>query len=206
MKSGKPKLPTQIYSRFLKRVFDILGSILLMPLVLPIILLYGLLIKFEDRGPMFYVADRLGKNGTTFKMYKLRSMKMNAPDIRNPDGSTFSSASDERLTKWGKFVREKSIDELPQIFNVFIGNMSFIGPRPDLPEAINIYTKDEKRKLDVRPGITGYNQANYRNSVSSKKKFNNDLYYIDNVSFYFDLKIIFKTIFIVFRKDNVFVK
>ncbi|MHB1454428.1 MAG: sugar transferase [Saccharofermentanales bacterium] len=203
MKLGKSKLLTQIYSRFFKRVFDILGSVLLMPFVLPIVLLYGLLIKFEDRGPMFYIADRLGKNGTIFKMYKLRSMKMNAPDIRNPDGSTFSSANDERLTKWGKFVREKSIDELPQIFNVFIGNMSFIGPRPNIPSPYNELTKIEKERLRVRSGITGYNQAYFRNFVSKKQKFTNDVYYIKHISFALDIKILIKTFLAVLKRENI---
>lgn len=161
---------------------------MLMPVVLPIIIICGLLIKLEDRGPVFYRGKRLGKNKTIFKMYKLRSMKVNAPDIRNKDGSTFSSYNDSRLTKVGGIIRKTSLDELPQIINVLIGNMSFIGPRPDLPEALNHYNNKEIHKLNVRPGISGYSQAYYRNSISQTEKFKNDIFYVENLSLVLDIK------------------
>lgn len=193
-----------MYKSFFKRLLDLIGCILLLPIILPIILIYGSLIKYEDKGPMFYLSDRLGKNGKTFKMLKLRSMKVNAPDLRNPDGSTFCSSSDSRLTKWGKFVREKSIDELPQIINILLGDMSFIGPRPDLPEALFLYNKDERRKIDVKPGITGYSQAYYRNSIMMNDKFIIDVTYIENLSLLLDIKIVFKTISVLLSRKNVF--
>src|SRR5699024_4129070 len=141
------------------------------------------------KGPVFYISSRLGRNSKIFKMYKFRSMKVNAPDIRNIDGSTFNSADDDRLTKIGKFIRRTSIDELPQLINVLKGDMSLIGPRPDLPGAINDYTGNDIKKIQIRPGITGYNQAYFRNSLPQKEKFKNDVYYVDNLSFGLDIKI-----------------
>lgn len=193
-----------MYRHFLKRVFDLFGSIILFPFVMIVITIFGLLIKMEDHGPIFYIADRLGKNGKNFKMYKLRSMKVNAPDLRNPDGSTYCSSSDKRLTKWGKFVREKSIDELPQIINVLFGNMSFIGPRPDLPEHIYYYNEVEKKKLLVLPGITGYSQAHIRNSAEWKIRLKNDVYYEEHLSFKLDIVLIFQTFKLVLGNKNIY--
>jgi undecaprenyl phosphate N,N'-diacetylbacillosamine 1-phosphate transferase len=174
-----------------------------MPILLPIIAIFGLLIKLEDGGPIFYLGMRLGKDKKVFKMYKFRSMKVNAPDLRNDDGSTFNSDIDPRLTKVGKFIRKTSIDELPQLINVLIGDMSFIGPRPDLPEAIYSYNDIERNKLDVRPGITGYNQAYYRNSVSAKEKFANDVFYVKNINLLLDIRILFATFINVLYRKNI---
>ncbi|WP_432694247.1 sugar transferase [Priestia aryabhattai] len=192
-----------MYVQFIKRIFDVIFSLLLLPIVLFIVLIFGLLIKIEDKGPIFYLGTRLGKNQKTFKMYKLRSMKINAPDIRNVDGSTFNSDSDPRLTRVGKFLRKTSLDEIPQIINVFKGDMSFIGPRPDLPEAVEFYSETDIHKLDVRPGITGYNQAYYRNSNTQKEKFKNDVFYVNNISWELDLKIFFKTVMSVVLRKNI---
>lgn len=187
-----------------KRILDIIFSLLLMPLLIPILFIVGILIYKEDKGPLFYNAKRLGKNGNIFRMFKFRSMKVNAPDIRNEDGSTFNSEKDIRLTKTGSFIRKTSIDELPQIFNVLIGNMSFVGPRPDLPEQYELYSESDKKKLKVKPGITGYNQAYFRNTIPWKERINNDVYYIENLSFLMDVKIIIKTILSVFLRKNVY--
>jgi len=193
-----------MYPKYIKRIFDILFAIILLPPVLFVIILFGFLIKLEDRGPVFYCGKRLGKNGKVFKMFKLRTMKVNAPDIRNPDGSTYNSIDDPRLTRIGKFLRKTSLDELPQIFNILKGDMSFIGPRPDLPDHIHYYEGDEFKKLDVLPGITGYNQAYHRNSVEWKKRLENDVYYVKNISFILDLKILIRTIIIVLLRRGVF--
>jgi lipopolysaccharide/colanic/teichoic acid biosynthesis glycosyltransferase len=193
-----------MYQRYVKRLLDIILSIILLPFILPIVLICGLFIFLEDRGPIFYCGLRLGKNKENFKMFKLRTMKVNAPDIRNADGSTFNSSTDTRLTKVGRFLRKTSLDELPQIFNVLIGNMSFIGPRPDLPEHINYYEQDETRKLDVLPGITGYNQAYFRNSLEWKQRLKNDVYYVDNISFSLDVKILFATISGVIKRRGIY--
>ncbi|MCM3163757.1 sugar transferase [Metabacillus litoralis] len=192
-----------MYKKYIKRLLDVVFSLVLMPLIIPVIALCGLFIKIEDKGPVFYLGERLGQDKKTFKMYKLRSMKVNAPDVRNDDGSTFNSDSDPRLTNIGKFIRKTSLDELPQIINVLLGDMSFIGPRPDLPEAINLYSDDEVHKLDARPGITGYNQAYYRNSVNQKERFKNDIYYVNNISLKLDFKILFSTVVNVIKRKNI---
>jgi undecaprenyl phosphate N,N'-diacetylbacillosamine 1-phosphate transferase len=195
-----------MYKKYIKRLFDIIFSLILLPFLLPVIVICSVFIKIEDRGPVFYLGKRLGKDQKTFKMYKLRSMKVNAPDMRNEDGSTFNSEDDPRLTKVGKFIRKTSIDELPQIINVLIGDMSFIGPRPDLPEALDFYNEEEIHKLDVKPGITGYNQAYFRNSIAQSEKFRNDIFYVNNISVIFDIKIILTTIISVIRRKNINIK
>ena len=193
-----------MYRCFFKRLLDITISLFAIPFIVVVIVLIGPIIFFTDKGPIFYCGLRLGKNGKPFKMIKFRSMRVNSPDLRNPDGSTFNGDNDPRVTKIGKFLRTTSIDELPQFFNVFIGQMSIIGPRPDPLEDLLIYTEKQKRKLIIRPGITGYNQAYFRNSVSQEDKFNHDVYYADNVSFFLDIKIFFKTISTIFKKENVY--
>ena len=142
-----------MYLKFVKRLFDIFFSIAILPLLIIITIIVAPLIWFEDRGSIFYNAKRLGKNGKIFKMYKFRSMKVNAPDIRNNDGSTYNSNDDVRLTKIGKFIRKTSIDEFPQIINVLKGDMSFIGPRPHIVtnyKGYNSLNKESKERLKVR--------------------------------------------------------
>ncbi|HCT16932.1 MAG TPA: sugar transferase, partial [Ruminococcaceae bacterium] len=141
--------------------------------------------------------------GKPFKMYKLRSMKVNAPDIRLADGSTYNGDDDPRVTKFGKFARKTSIDELPQIINILKGDMSFIGPRPDPLSDLADYSEEDMLILTVRPGITGYNQAINRNSVLTKEKRQNDIYYVEHMSIGFDIKIIFMTLMTVLKRKNV---
>lgn len=194
-----------MYKRYFKRFFDFILAIIALPFWLLILLVIGPIIYFQDKGSIFYNAPRLGKDGEIFKMYKLRSMKMNAPDLRNEDGSTFNSEDDPRLTNIGKFIRKTSLDETPQLLNIIKGDMSIIGPRPDLPEAINYYKENQIEKLKVRPGITGYSQAYYRNSIDADFKFKNDVFYVNNVSFLLDFKILIKTVKVVIQRKNVFV-
>lgn len=194
------------YKKFGKRLCDIILSIIGLPFFLVLIIFIAPIIYFSDRGPIFYNANRLGKDGRIFKMYKFRSMKVNAPDIRNTDGSTFNGEDDPRLTYIGRFIRKTSIDETPQLLNVLKGNMSLIGPRPDLPEHIKEYANNEERKLEEKPGVTGYSQAYFRNSVKWKERIKNDIYYIDHISFLFDIKIFGKTIATVLKNDGVFIK
>jgi undecaprenyl phosphate N,N'-diacetylbacillosamine 1-phosphate transferase len=194
-----------MYRKYIKRLLDVLFSLLLIPIVIIVILVCGFFIKLEDRGPVFYCGERLGKGGRIFKMYKLRSMKVNAPDLRNADGSTYNSDEDPRLTRVGRILRKTSLDELPQIFNVLKGDMSFIGPRPDLPEHIEIYNEFEKKKLNVLPGITGYNQAYFRNSIEWHERLKNDVYYVNNLSFTFDTKIFLQTIISVIKRKGIYV-
>lgn len=193
------------YQKILKRVIDFFVSLIISPIVLIICIIFGLLIYIEDKGDIFYISERRGKNGSVFKMYKLRSMKLNSPDLRNPDGSTYNSNKDERLTKTGKLIRKLSIDELPQIFNVLKGEMSFIGPRPSLV-SMRYDELDEyrKKRLNVLPGITGYSQAYYRNTISQSEKIIKDCWYVDNISLSTDLKILIKTIKIVLFKTGIY--
>ncbi len=141
-------------------------------------------------------------------MYKLRSMKVNSPNIKNPDGSTYNGENDPRVTKVGRFMRKTSIDELPQFFNVLKGDLSLIGPRAHMVIGYQGYERlDDKRKkrLDVRPGITGYSQAYFRNSITSDQKIENDIFYVENISFILDVKIFFKTVTSVLKRENIYV-
>jgi len=193
-----------MYKRYLKRLFDVLISLIAIPFFLILLLIVAPIIYFSDRGSIFYNANRLGKDGKIFKMYKFRTMKMNAPDLRNADSSTFNSENDSRLLKIGKILRKTSIDEIPQIFNVLKGEMSIIGPRPDLPEHMNEYINDEVRKLEVRPGITGLNQAYYRNAIPWKERIKKDIEYIDNLTLILDIKFIYRTFIILIKRNNVY--
>ena len=193
-----------MYKKKLKRALDLIFAIVALPFWIILLTVLGPIIYIQDRGSIFYTAPRLGTDGKIFKMYKFRSMKMNAPDIRNEDGSTYSAENDVRLTKIGKFIRKTSLDETPQILNVITGDMSIIGPRPDLPEHHKLYEGNEIRKLEVRPGITGYNQAYFRNTVPWKERIQNDIYYVDELAFWLDVKIFFKTIESVVYKKGIF--
>lgn len=193
-----------MYSKGIKRILDFIIGLIALPFIVVITLIMAPIIYFNDKGPIFYNASRLGKNGKPFKMYKFRSMMVNAPDLRNKDGSTYNGDDDPRVTKVGRFMRKTSIDELPQFLNVLLGDMSLIGPRPDPLDDMEIYTEHQKKKLNVRPGITGYNQAYYRNSVEQNEKFDHDVYYAENISFFLDIKIFFKTIATILTRDNVY--
>lgn len=161
------------------------------------------MIKLEDGGPIFYCGERLGRDMVIFKMYKFRSMKVDAPDIRLADGSTLSSKTDHRVTNVGKIIREISIDEIPQILNVLRGDMSIIGPRPDVISD-EIYPDEYKSIFNIKPGITGYNQAYFRNDNSRLEKMENDKYYAENLSSLLDIKIFLKTVAIVLQKKNIY--
>lgn len=190
--------------KFVKRLLDIILALILIVPVLIVVGISAIFIKLEDGGPVFYLAKRSGLHGKPFGMYKLRSMMVNAPDIRLADGSTYNGEDDPRVTKFGRFARKTSIDELPQILNVLKGDMSFIGPRPDSASYLDQYTDEERVILNVRPGITGYNQAVNRNSVGTKEKLQNDIYYVNNISFWFDVKIVFLTIKAVLSHRDVY--
>ena len=195
-----------MYKHFFKRFIDICVGLVGTLVFFISFIFVAPLIFITDRGPVFYNAERRGKNGKKFKMYKYRSMKVNAPDLKNADGSTYSGDDDPRVTKIGKIMRKTSVDELPQFINVLKGDMSVIGPRPTLAKRdINMDELDENRKKRymVRPGITGYSQAYFRNSITQDEKFSNDAYYADNVSFVFDVKIFFKTIASVLARKNI---
>lgn len=190
--------------RFIKRTIDIvLSLILLIPLAV-VMLLIAILIKLGDKGPVFYAGERLGKDCKVFKMYKFRTMIQNAPDIRNADFSTYNSKKDPRVTKIGRVLRETSLDELPQILNVLKGEMSFIGPRAGLPDVLDTYQPDELDKMKVKPGISGYTQAYYRNSITNREKRLYDAWYANHISFVLDVKVFFMTFKTVLSRKGIY--
>lgn len=195
-----------MYKKYFKRFFDIVISLLCLPFIGLIIILLSPIIYFSDPGPVFYNAPRKGRLCKQFYMFKFRSMYLNSPDLRNADGSTFNSDKDPRVTRFGHIMRKYSIDELPQLLNVLKGDMSFVGPRPNL----NSYDLDYdelpevlKKRYSIRPGITGYSQAYYRNSISQDEKYKLDAWYADNITFLLDLKILFQTFLSVIKHQNI---
>lgn len=192
-----------MYKCFFKRVFDLFIGLCAFPFVLIFIIIFGPIIYFSDKGTIFYKAKRIGQNGKMFGMYKFRSMIMNAPDIRMANGDTYNGDDDSRVTKVGKFMRKTSIDEIPQFLNVLIGTMSFIGPRPDTPDFLQIYENEYPAILKIKPGLTGYNQAYFRNGIDGARKMRNDNYYAEHLTFWLDVKIAFKTIKTVLFRENV---
>lgn len=195
-----------MYKCFFKRLIDIVGALVILPFVLLLILILAPIIYLTDRGPIFYNAPRLGKKCKVFKMYKLRSMYVNAPDIRNADGSTYNSDNDPRVTPIGRIMRKTSLDEFPQFLNVLLGDMSFVGPRPTLTGNAGKYDQlegDVKHRYDVKPGVTGYAQAFFRNSITQDEKFYWDAYYAQHVSMWMDVKILFMTVWSVVMSKNI---
>lgn len=189
---------------FVKRVADVLICIIALPFWSILYVIFAILIKMDDGGPVFYRAERIGKGCKKIHMLKFRSMKVNAENILNADGSTYNAADDPRVTKIGKFLRETSLDETPQILNVIKGDMSIIGPRASGWDALSTYKDDEMDKMKVRPGITGYTQAYFRNSISVREKRLKDAWYANHISFLLDTRIFFKTIQTVLQHDNLY--
>ena len=195
-----------MYQKFIKRLIDLMGSLTLSPFVALVCLIFAPLIYLEDKGTVFYKAKRRGLGGKIFDMYKLRSMKMNAPDLRNDDNSTYNSPDDPRITRVGKVMRKTSVDELPQVFNIVKGDMSFIGPRPiTTNRPLEEYDEKRRVRLTVRPGITGYSQAYFRNSISQEEKLEHDAEYARNVTFKGDVKIVLKTIETILLRKNIYI-
>lgn len=192
------------YQNVIKRAFDLILGIVALPFVILLLIPAAIAIKAEDGGPVFYSSRRLGKGFKEFGMLKLRTMKVNAPDWRNEDGSTFNSKDDPRVTRTGRFLRETSLDEIPQVFNILAGHMSLIGPRPGDVESKDTYQEDEKDKTLVRPGITGYCQAYYRNAAKVRDKRLIDAAYAHAVNFGLDVRIFFKTIMTVLKRNNIY--
>ena len=181
----------------LKRIFDFIFSLLLLMVLSPVILLVAILVLIFIGSPVLFVQERPGFKGRIFKMRKFRTMK----DLRDLKGQPLPDS--ERLTKFGRFLRKTSLDELPGLFNVLIGEMSFVGPRPLLVEYLPLYTPEQARRHDVLPGITGWAQVNGRNQLDWNQRFVLDIYYVDHHSFLFDLKILLMTVFKVLRAEGV---
>lgn len=186
----------------LKRMFDVVSSGIMIILFTPLFLLIGFLIKLEDRGPVFFVQRRVGRNGREFNMFKYRSMCVDAEaKIRelmeknqHAQGVTFKMKDDPRITRVGKWLRKLSLDELPQLFNVFIGDMSLVGPRPPIPREVALYTQADRRRLAVTPGITCLWQIGGRSEIDFSGQVQLDVQYIESQTFWTDLKILFKTV------------
>ena len=191
-----------MYRIFFKRMFDIMLSLVILILFSPIMLLVALAVKIDSEGPIVFKQKRLGKNAKEFYIYKFRTMVVNAEK-----SGVYSDDKDPRITRVGSILRKTSIDELPQIFNILTGDMSFIGPRPPLtyhPWPIEEYTDEQKRMFNVRPGITGWAQVNGRKAVEWNHRIELNNWYVDNLSVFLDIKILFLTIFKVFTNaDNV---
>lgn len=193
MRTGKDSL----YCRYIKRALDLLLALLLCIPALPIVAVCYAGIKLETHGPAFFLQERPGKNGRIFLLYKLRTMI----EETERDGVPLSDM--ERMTKTGRIIRACSFDELPQIWNVLRGDMSFIGPRPLLTKYLPLYTPEQMRRHDVLPGISGWAQVNGRNELTWEQKFERDVWYVDHVSFALDVKILFMTIRNVFQRSGV---
>lgn len=191
------------FNKFIKRFTDIVGSFLLIILFSPIMLAVALAVKVSSKGPVIYKQERVGLHNRNFVMYKFRSMKINRCDELH-----FTTQNDDRTTRIGKFIRKCSLDELPQLFNVLKGDMSLVGPRPERPEFVEQFKEQIPRymiKHQVRPGMTGWAQINgYRGNTSIQKRIEYDLYYIENWTLWFDIAILFQTIFKGFVNKNAF--
>jgi exopolysaccharide biosynthesis polyprenyl glycosylphosphotransferase len=201
---GMRRTPTSEGSLLLKRLLDLTGSIVGITLLSPIMLATAIAIKLTDRGPIIFSQVRSGRNGRKFRMHKFRSMVTNAEKLKKEleklnemDGPVFKIKHDPRITRVGRFIRKTSIDELPQLFNVLFGDMSLVGPRPPLPSEVAQYQPWQRRRLSVKPGITGPWQVSGRNEISFEEWMRMDLEYIDNWSLWLDLRIIFMTIPVV---------
>jgi lipopolysaccharide/colanic/teichoic acid biosynthesis glycosyltransferase len=191
------------FQNSVKRLLDLIFSGLLLLLLLPAGCVCALLVYIVSPGPVIFATRRLGKNGKPFNLYKFRSMYAGAPDWRNPDGSTFNSEEDPRVTPIGRFLRKTSLDELPQLWNVALGDMSLVGPRPDQVDQLRYYTEREKTKLSVNPGITGLAQISGRNTITWEARKALDVEYVKRQSILFDLIIMCKTIPYVLKREGV---
>jgi len=186
-----------MYATYIKRILDILLSFIAIVILSPILVLLAGLVRIWLGSPVLFIQERPGKNEKIFKLCKFRSMT----DEKNSKGNLLPD--EQRLTRFGRFLRASSLDELPELFNILKGDMSIVGPRPLLVRYLNRYSDSQKRRHEVRPGITGLAQVNGRNGLSWEKRFEYDVWYVDHISFLLDVKIIFKTIKVVFTRSGI---
>ena len=181
----------------LKRIFDIVFSVAFLFLIAPVLVIVSIAVYYDMGRPVFFRQERPGKHGKTFRMLKFRTMTdaVNAEGVLLPDY--------DRLTGFGRFLRKASIDEIPEFINVLNGDMSLVGPRPLLSEYLTLYSEEQARRHDVKPGITGWAQVNGRNAISWEEKFQLDVWYVDNQSLWLDLKILYLTVIKVLSRENV---
>ncbi|AVQ24288.1 sugar transferase [Fusobacterium periodonticum] len=186
-----------MYRKFFKRFLDIIISLIFILCFWWLYIVIAILVRIKLGSPVLFKQDRPGLNEKIFKMYKFRTMT----DEKDKNGNLLPDA--ERLTKFGKFLRSTSLDEIPELWNVLKGEMSLVGPRPLLVSYLTKYNEYEKRRHEVRPGITGWAQINGRNNTTWEERFKNDIYYVENISFKLDLKIIIKTILKVLKRSDI---
>ena len=199
-----------LFYRIVKRGFDILLSTLGLILLSPLFLIIAILVKTTSKGPVFYVSDRIGRNGYTFKFYKFRSMNVDADEqliklLKHNEvegGVTFKMEDDPRITKFGKFIRKTSLDELPQLWNIFLGQMTIVGPRPCTVREFHLYDERDQQRLAVKQGLTGEWQVNGRSNTTFKEMIEMDIHYCAARSIWYDTKIFFKTFLAVFKKEG----
>lgn len=199
----------KIIYNFSKRILDLLLSLLALVILSPLLLIVAIVIKIESKGPIIFSQKRIGLNGQEFKMYKFRSMVVNAEELKEKlvkknemSGPMFKIKDDPRITKVGKFIRKTSIDELPQLINIVKGDMSLVGPRPSLPNEVAKFEPWMLDRLNVKPGLTCFWQVSGRNNIDFIEWMKLDLKYVDERSFLLDLKLIFKTFFVLFGDSN----
>lgn len=188
-----------IYQKYIKRILDIVLSLLAIIILSPVLLIVALLVRTKLGSPVIFTQNRPGKDEKIFKLYKFRSMT----DQRDSEGNLL--ADDIRLTSFGRKLRSTSLDELPELFNILKGDMSIVGPRPLLVEYLPYYKNEERKRHNVRPGLTGWAQINGRNATTWEEKFNKDIFYIKNINFIFDFRICMITINKVFTKSDILV-
>ena len=194
-------LPANFGFGVVRRIFDLVFALIASVVCIPVIVIFGLLIFLQDGGPVFYLQERVGLQGKHFMIYKLRSMRLDA----EANGAQMAEEDDPRITKIGRFIRKTRIDELPQVINVFKGDMSIIGPRPERPIFVVQFNEEIPgfiERLRVKPGITGWAQVNGGYDISTKEKLDLDMYYINHQSIFLDMKILFKTIKIIFTGEG----
>lgn len=186
-----------MYAKYIKRILDLILSLMALIVLMPLMIIIGILVRINLGSPIIFKQKRPGKNEKIFTLYKFRTMT----DKRDIDGNLLPD--EYRLTKFGKFLRSTSLDELPELINIIKGDMAIVGPRPLLVEYLPYYTEEEKHRHDVRPGLTGLAQVNGRNEISWEEKLKYDTEYIKEISFYSDLKIIFKTIKKTIKREDI---
>ncbi len=199
--TGSPVV--DLFNRTAKRGVDLALSLICLAPAVPLMLSIGVLVRLTSKGPAIFRQTRVGKGGKPFLMLKFRTMIVNAPDLRNSDNSTFNSDNDPRLTKAGRFLRETSLDELPQLVNVLRGDMSLVGPRPELPEGPVTYLPHQFARLDVRPGLTGWAAVHGRNNVPMDVRRNLDAWYAQNWTPALDARILWRTVILVLTRHGV---
>jgi lipopolysaccharide/colanic/teichoic acid biosynthesis glycosyltransferase len=188
-----------------KRVFDVVFSLLAIIFISPVLVVIAVLIKLDSEGPVLYISDRIGKDGNRFRFLKFRTMVKDADSRRGSlmhlnerQGHLFKIGNDPRVTSLGRILRRYSLDELPQFFNVLMGDMSVVGPRPCLPGEYANYTEEQRRRVEAVPGITGLWQVKARTDPSFETYFKLDIHYVENWSFYLDMKILLETVAVVY--------